>query len=248
MNWIERLEEIKRDNSHGATYLTRKLIEVALEADNIQRFLSLAWGTQPYMASIYNFLVDLHKALQEGEDRKSFCQRWWEEFEREHQKVVESAVALIADRSLLVHSFSSALLEAILRSRVSRVMVTESRPKREGVELAKRLWEEGISVELIIDGAAPFFVQEVELVLFGADGVGSFGLIHKVGSYPIALAAREKRVKVGALAHPKKFFPKGFRLPKQPLRDPNEICRCRVPRRNIYFDITPLKLISHLIR
>ena len=247
MEWEKELDRIAHDNIHGATYLTKALVELAAKVEDIERFLKRAEGVQPYMASIFNFLADLKKAHRKSEDIKKFCQRWWQEFEAEHKRVVQKGTELIKRKSILVHSFSSAVYEAILQAQNVRVIATESRPKNEGVDLAKRLNEKGVDVELVIDAAAPYVVQDVDLVLFGADGVGAFGVVHKVGSFGIALGASRFAKPLYALAHPKKFWPKDFVLPKEPLKDPKEVCSCEFTVRNFYFDVTPLAFFTQIV-
>ncbi len=244
MEWERELEIIAKDNIHGATYLTKALVDLAAKVEDKERFLHKAQTIHPYMASIYNFLHDF--ALT-SEPKEQFCKEWWKAFTKEHERVVAEGAKLIAGKKILVHSFSSVVYEAIVRSQGVRVIATESRPKNEGVELAKRLHKKGVEVELVIDGAAPFMVQEVDIVLFGADGIGEFGVVHKVGSLPIALAAKFYDKPVVVLAHSKKFWPHGFVLPPQPLQDPQEVCGCDVKVRNFYFDITPLKIVNRLL-
>ncbi|MRI83719.1 MAG: hypothetical protein C6I00_04790 [Nitratiruptor sp.] len=247
MDWVEKLEEIAQDRIHGATYLTERLVEVAIEAKGRREFLELAQNIQPYMASLYNFVQDLSQGVKEGQEWIPFCRHWWEEFRRAHREVVAQGAKIIEGKRILVHSASSAVLETILQAQRVQVIVGESRPQREGALVAQRLLEAGIEVELVVDAAAPWLVEEVDLVLFGADGIGDFGLVHKIGSYSIALGARWHSKELVVLAHPKKFWPPGFRLPPQSLRPPEEIDSGSYPKRNIYFDITPLELITRIL-
>jgi translation initiation factor 2B subunit (eIF-2B alpha/beta/delta family) len=238
------LAAIASDATHGATYLTKALVDLAKKQKNIPHFLRQAEGIQPYMASIYNFLHDLETAWTEQEDIAAFCERWWEEFAAAHERVVHEGAELIVGRTILTHSYSTAVAEALELGGPRRVICTESRPKNEGIELAQRLGAAGIDMELVIDAAAPSLTDEMDLVLFGSDGVGEFGLVHKVGSFGIAVAAKQTCTPVVALSHPKKRWPAGFSLPPEPPRDPDEICRCDLRRRNFYFDITPLHLLD----
>jgi translation initiation factor 2B subunit (eIF-2B alpha/beta/delta family) len=238
------LEAIANDTTHGATYLTKALVDLAKEQKNIPGFLRQARRIQPMMASIHAFLRDLEEAWVAGEDVGAFCGRWWEEYEKAHKRVVREGAELVSGRTILAHSYSTAVAEALELGGPKRVICTESRPKNEGIELAKRLGAAGIDVELVIDAAAPSLTDEADLVLFGSDGVGESGLVHKVGSFGIAAAAKQTCTPVVALSHPKKRWPAGFSLPPEPPRDPDEICRCDLRRRNFYFDITPLHLID----
>ena len=238
------LKAIAHDTTHGATYLTKALVDLAAKSDNIPSLLEQARSIQPMMASIHAFLRDLEEAWVAGEDVRAFCGRWWEEFAADHKRVVYEGAELVAGRTILTHSYSTAVAEALELGGPRRVICTESRPKNEGIELAKRLGAAGIDVELVIDAAAPYLTGEADLVLFGSDGVRESGLVHKVGSFGITVAAKQACTPVVALSHPKKRWPAGFSLPPEPPRDPDEICRCDLRRRNFYFDITPLHLID----
>lgn len=72
-------------------------------------------------------------------------------------------------------------------------------------------------------------------------------MVHKVGSYAIALAAKKSKVKVVSLAPTFKFWPKDFKEPKTLLKDPNELAKGCFEVKNFYFDITPLELIDSFV-
>jgi methylthioribose-1-phosphate isomerase len=75
------------------------------------------------------------------------------------------------------------------------VVATETRPLLQGARLT--VWELaqlGIPHALVVDGAAPGLIArgEVSLVVVGADRIAANGdVANKVGTYPLALAARE---------------------------------------------------------
>ncbi|MFN2613275.1 MAG: S-methyl-5-thioribose-1-phosphate isomerase [Actinomycetota bacterium] len=75
------------------------------------------------------------------------------------------------------------------------VLATETRPLLQGARLtAWELGSIGIDHALVVDGAAPGLIArgEVSLVIVGADRIAANGdFANKVGTYPLALAARE---------------------------------------------------------
>jgi len=236
--WKENLQQIASDNVHGATYLTKELLELlcSLEGQSLQEALKEARRIQPMMASIYNLV---HSFKEE----KEVCKRWWKEFEDANERVVQKAAALMKDKKILTHSFSSLVFEAILQARPKRVICTLSAPKNEGKVLAQRLCEAGIESELIIDAAMGLKVKEADAIFIGADGVGSFGVVHKVGTFPLALLAREFQKPLYCLAPRQKFWPKEFPTPTELQREPSEVARGCFGVDNRYFDITPLELV-----
>ena len=71
------------------------------------------------------------------------------------------------------------------------VICTESRPINEGVNLAAKLGGEGIRVKLVIDAAVCSILPQAQIVLIGADSLSAKGLVNKIGTLCLALAARE---------------------------------------------------------
>jgi translation initiation factor 2B subunit (eIF-2B alpha/beta/delta family) len=87
------------------------------------------------------------------------------------------------------------------------VIVCESRPLCEGVAMARRLAAAGIDVTLITDAQAGVFVEQSDVVLLGADAVTPDGIVNKVGSRLLALAARAAGVPVVAVTECLKVSP-----------------------------------------
>ncbi len=247
MRWQEIFQEIAKDNIHGATYLTKRAIEALKSIASRQEFyeaLERLPSLQPYMASLYNLA---HYCKQYSDTfSPEFCDRWWEEFVQEQERIKYEALQYLKGKRVLTHSFSSLVFETLLEAQDIEVLCTESRPKDEGVTLAKKLSAKGIDTTLILDAAAPYLVQEVDIVLFGADGLCDEGVVHKVGSFAIALAAKYYRKEILVLCPKQKIFPVGLKLPPQsskPSQEINECCKAR----NFYFDITPKDLLTTIL-
>ena len=141
------------------------------------------------------------------------------------------------------------------------VYVDETRPRLQGAKLtAWELMREQIPMTLIADNAAGYFIQKgkVDIVFVGADRVVANGdVINKIGTYKIALAAKENGVP---------FYPvlptstidldvsSGDQVPIEE-RDPEEVthlCGERiapegVPVANPAFDVTPHRYVSGII-
>jgi len=106
-------------------------------------------------------------------------------------------------------------------------------------------------VQLEIDSAAPYTLKEVDLVFIGADCLSPLGLVNKVGTYSLAVSARERRVPFYALCGTEKLLgagmAKGFRILK---KDPREVW-LHPPKGvevlNFYYDMTPLDFLTGII-
>jgi methylthioribose-1-phosphate isomerase len=153
------------------------------------------------------------------------------------------------------------LFEARRRGRRFRVLAGETRPLLQGSRLTA--WElagEGIPVEVIADGAGPGLIArgEVGLVVTGADRIAGNGdVANKVGTYPLALAAREHGVPFWVAAPASTFdlsIADGRAIPIEE-RSPDEVLSFRgariAPRlagaRNPAFDVTPARLLTGLV-
>jgi hypothetical protein len=87
------------------------------------------------------------------------------------------------------------------------VIVCESRPLCEGVTMAQRLAAAGLHVTLITDAQAGVFVEQADVVLLGADAVTPGGVVNKVGSRLLALAAKASGVPVVSVTDSLKVSP-----------------------------------------
>ncbi|PNH01379.1 Translation initiation factor eIF-2B subunit alpha, partial [Tetrabaena socialis] len=71
------------------------------------------------------------------------------------------------------------------------VVVTEGRPDGTGIAMAKKLDADSIPVTLVLDSGVGYIMDRVDMVLTGADAVvENGGIINKLGTYGIALAAQ----------------------------------------------------------
>ncbi len=142
-----------------------------------------------------------------------------------------------------------------------RVLVDETRPRLQGARLTS--WELarlGIDQTLIADGAAGSFLQAggVDAVLVGADRVAINGdTANKIGTYPLAVVARENGVPVYVVAPTSTIdagCASGAEIPIEE-RDPRELTELagrRIPPEGVHaanpaFDITPARYISAIV-
>jgi len=102
------------------------------------------------------------------------------------EKIADLALDFIQDGStILCHCHSrvvmTLLLNAAKHNRRFSVLVTEARPTSKGYEAAKVLKENGIQASVILDSAVGYFIDRVDAVLVGAEGVvENGGIINQV--------------------------------------------------------------------
>jgi ribose 1,5-bisphosphate isomerase len=158
--------------------------------------------------------------------------------------------------TVLTHCNSIAAISVISAAHKSgkkiKVIATESRPRFQGITTIGMLDSLGIETELIVDSAARSVMNEVDLVVVGADVITANGtLVNKIGTAQIALCAREARTSFMVAAETYKFSPETIRgelvtieerRPEEVLPDISKYKNVRV--RNPAFDVTPHQYID----
>jgi ribose 1,5-bisphosphate isomerase len=160
------------------------------------------------------------------------------------------ATVYTLSRSGTVEAALTRLAQDTGERRLRRVIVSESRPGGEGVAAAQALAEAGLDVTLAPDMAMGAFVGEASAVVLGADSIRADGsVVNKVGSYPLALVAREAGVPVYALAETLKIAAPDFPLAFEPLEWP-EAPQAPAPGvhlRTVGFELVPARLIAAVV-
>ncbi|MDG6226066.1 MAG: ribose 1,5-bisphosphate isomerase [Candidatus Thermoplasmatota archaeon] len=161
--------------------------------------------------------------------------------------------------TVLTHCNSSAALSMIGHAfddgRVKEVICTESRPWRQGHITARWLAGRGIPVTMIVDSASGLMMDEVDLVVVGADTITSEGrLFNKIGTSLISLAARERGRPFYVCAETYKFTSDDVFEGRIEERDASEVSDPLSPGdlpgvrfRNPVFDVTPPERISGIV-
>jgi ribose 1,5-bisphosphate isomerase len=162
---------------------------------------------------------------------------------------------LVPDGATIATLSASESVRAILSAAAAagtefEVLVSESRPHMEGIALGRSLRELGIRSTLVVDAALPRMVRSVGAVLVGADSVSEDEFVNKVGTFPLALAAREAGVPLYVAALEDKFLPKVLRGNPDRDRDPSELLEEAPPGltpRNRYFEAVSLALTRGIV-
>jgi ribose 1,5-bisphosphate isomerase len=136
-----------------------------------------------------------------------------ENLERSKEKIADIGAKRISHNSIvLTHCHSSTVTGMLRRAKEEgksfEVVCTESRPVFQGRITAKELLEAGIRTTLIVDSAMRYFMNEVDLVVVGADAFTSEGnVVNKIGTSMVALAAKEARTPFYVVSELLKFDP-----------------------------------------
>jgi translation initiation factor 2B subunit (eIF-2B alpha/beta/delta family) len=255
------LQEIREDNRSGAAQLAQKgaeLLLACLKSEKTEEIWTLGRAlvnAQPSMAPMVNLVNHLFHAIESLEDPKAIKEKGTAEVQgfldnliAEPEKIKGNALGLLKDkRRVMTHSYSSTCLGVLGHAQGIEVICPESRPLLEGLRTAQELGERGIRTRIVVDSAAPSLMAECDVVMVGADAITPEGAVNKIGTYALALAAREQKVPFYVLAGTEKFLPLPLRIDE---KDPREVTQEAIPNsrvENRYFDITPLDLIFAVV-
>jgi ribose 1,5-bisphosphate isomerase len=159
--------------------------------------------------------------------------------------------------AVLTHCHSSTVTYLLKRAaqeeKTFEVICTETRPLFQGRITAEEMLGVGIETTMIVDSAARYFMNQVDLVIVGSDAITSEGnVINKIGTSMIALAAHEARTPFYVVSELLKFDPATAYGDYEKIeeRSPAEIWKdapAKLTIRNPAFDVTRRDYIHGII-
>ena len=278
----ETAASIKNMEIRGAGRIARAAVEALADyAKNLdatdpetfkremQRAADILTATRPTAVSLPNAVRSVMRALDSFESveaaRDAVLTRA-AEFVDHSEHAVERIAAIgarhISDGDvLLTHCNSEAalgcILEAHRQGKEIEVYATEVRPRGQGLVTIRTLNDAGIRTNYIVDSAVRYFINDVDLVIVGADAIAVNGaVVNKIGTAQIAHAAHEARTNVIVAAETYKFAPRTIlgELIEIEERDPAEVLPREVAEelpfvrvRNPAFDVTPAEYIDLIV-
>lgn len=133
------------------------------------------------------------------------------------------------------------------------VIATGTEPLEQGVKTAKELAAARIPVTIINYNAVGFFMKNVGAVIVGADALRKEGVVNKIGTSLLALAAKKSRKPFYVVANSLKIDKrKKFKIEERPAKEIyKKITTAKNLRgikvRNPAFDITPWKYVTAVV-
>lgn len=180
------------------------------------------------------------------------------QLEESSTKIAEIGARRIRHNSvILTHCHSSTVTNMLKRAKhegkTFEVICTETRPMFQGQKTAKEMLELGVKTSFIVDSAVRFFMNNVDLILVGADAITSEGnVINKIGTSAVALVAHEARTPFYVVSELLKYDPATMYGDYEKIeeRSPHEIWK-DAPKelvvRNPAFDVTRRDFIHGII-
>ncbi len=212
----ERVDELRRDRSHGASWMARRAIEALVEvaeqpaADGeelLGRLVSAGRelatsraGVGAIAGAVGRLLAAAGRHAQLDADQLQQLVREEAESLLDGRNRAAASIAIqlqerLADAVVLTHSASGTVREALVHTPPARVICTVSSPQDEGRAFSEELRGAGLEVELVEDDKAPRELEWASLLLVGADTVFRDGtLCNKSGTRELAEAAADESV------------------------------------------------------
>jgi translation initiation factor eIF-2B subunit delta len=203
----DQLRRVAADRRSGASELavrTADAVSLLRSERDVLRAARRLLRVHPAMAPLWRvFSIAL-----EGGPRD--LRRFRDRLAAEPDGVVRAAAGWAVGRraAVLTHSASSSVARTLraARKRITGVQCTVSLPGGEGRPFARRLEAEGFEVRVIADAEVGRACEDASVALVGADAVTEDGVVNKVGTLLVALAAREAGIPCYALAGTSKLL------------------------------------------
>lgn len=255
----EGLKALNNSLQKSKAKTTKELLkELATKSER----LANVRATEPALRNGLNFVKHRVTSASDPKEAKELTREGVEcyitKMEQAEQKITEIGEKRIKDdNTLMTHCHSTTVTSIIKKAwengKRFSVICTETRPRYQGRLTAKELVSKGIPTTLIVDSASRRVMNDVDLVMFGADAITSDGfLVNKIGTSLIALAAKEARTLTCTACETFKFDPATLAGDWEPIeeRSPSEVWD-KAPEKlkimNHAFDLTPSSLIDFLI-
>lgn len=272
----EALLQIINDKQSGSVAILQQLIRgvsafLIREKDDttchtiLQDRMPLMHGGLGHFEVVSHFLRELEKVLTEKHSIKKSNDRIFDfvDHYNKHWKNANAEVAEIASqnidcqgKTILLHSNSSVItsfFNKISKQNLDISFVqTESRPENEGQYQAKKLAALGYRVKYVVDAGAAFMMDEVDMMLTGADQIHPNYFVNKIGTYALTLICREKGIPVHVLADSRKISKNNVDLQsiynvKRPGSDIWKVSNPNIEMLNFYFEAIPTELVNSFI-
>jgi methylthioribose-1-phosphate isomerase len=246
-------------------------------ADEIQATRPTAVNVAWALDHLKNSIMEKHGSMDELRQRLiTRADEMAEEDIAINRRMAEFGASLIHDGDTIIHHCNTGSLATVdwgtalgairmahEQGKKVHVLVDETRPRLQGSRLtAWELEQYGIPYDIITDNAAGYFLSthQAQKVMFGSDRIARNGdVANKVGSYMLALAAKDNQVPVYAVAPSSSIDLSlaGGKQIKIEERDPQEVLGIEIDGKRVSpksatalnpaFDITPFRLITAII-
>ncbi|MFB3889500.1 MAG: translation initiation factor eIF-2B [Candidatus Bathyarchaeia archaeon] len=234
------------------------------ELSEAKNLLFAARETEPLMRNAVRWIVS---QVEDSDERivqelaalvGSTSRNFQKNLDASKERIAEIGAKRIRDGAVIfTHCRSSTvtylLAKAKREGKSFEVVCTETRPAFQGRITAKEMLTLGVKTTFIVDSAARSFINDVDLVLVGADAITSEGnVVNKIGTGTIALLAREARKPFYVVSELLKFDPATLygeyeRIEERSRDEVWKEAPAELNVRNPAFDVTPRDFIHGIV-
>jgi ribose 1,5-bisphosphate isomerase len=234
------------------------------ELKEAQAMLFASRETEPLMRNAIHWVITQIEQSN-GEEVEALSQmvalnasQFLQNLDASRERIAEIGAKRIHDNCVIfTHCHSSTVTCLLAKAKADgknfKVICTETRPAFQGRITAREMVKLSVETTLIVDSAARSFIEDVDLVIVGADAITSEGnVVNKIGTSNIAVLANEARKPLYVVSELLKFDPETLygEYEKIEQRNPTEVWK-EAPElllvKNPAFDITPNKYIHGFI-
>jgi translation initiation factor 2B subunit (eIF-2B alpha/beta/delta family) len=209
----ERVQELRDDRSHGASWMARRAVETLAELTKLdvpscddllgelkdagRQLAACRPGVGAVAGAVGRVLAAAgHESHLDLDNLRRLIQEEAQALDDSRQRAAASITIQLRERlegaTVLTHSASATVREAFLQTKPGKALCTVSEPVGEGRAFAEEMRDAGLDAELVEDADAPNRIGETSILLLGADTVFRDGtLCNKVGTVPLAKAAAD---------------------------------------------------------
>ncbi len=220
---------------------------------------------QPNMALlrkyIYTLVTSYKRLLNTPKNREEILDAVAEKIKSYQEDIVNDIEAISSNGTKVITNFNKILtysnstvvkslfLKALERNRKFEVFCVKSDPPNEGVSLAEEIVDLDIKTSLVADSQAGTVMDDMNLVLVGADRVFETGFVNKSGTLAICLLAKHFNIPVYLAVETSKILKESERLIKKTEVDSSEIYSGDkdIEIFNSYYEKIPLDLVDKII-
>jgi len=269
----ELLEGLRNDKSSGARELINKALEIIKtqlkqfedpNQDHKERIFILMQKiiqTRPSMAPLINMISFLMNDLPTF-SKKSLTRKienFKTERERRENRLNKTFSEFLDQnksniKKIMTISYSSTVISQFLQHKDLDLefYILESRPLFEGRRTAKIL-SNHFKTTLIVDAAMGFFIDRIDLIIFGVDSILKDGsIINKIGTRPLSIIGKKNDIKVYAVTDSYKYnlkshYNKEIEIERKPSKEIYDKSKLGYNILNYYFDTTPPEYLTGII-
>ncbi len=239
-------DEIIEDSEKGAFELCQDSSDslLKLSPNSIKNYIERLIKNRYAMTPILDLANHIFLSMENDKDIRSQIKKYQKRLVTRREKTIDAIADHIEKenfQTILTMSYSSTVIRSIKKGR--KVIVLESRPKKEGRKSSKKFIEADVDVEYRIDAAMCEALEDADCVLVGADTISKEGFLNKVGTRPLAICAEDLGTDFYVVADSSKILPAKIPTAKGESHAPEEVWKTdeNVIVKNDYFELTSLE-------